>query len=326
MHLSDSRLAAAAAVAAALATAACIDDRALVPPTVDEDPALPHLDVNGTRLHVTELGTRGDPLVVFIHGGPGVDHRQFLVWSFLADEGYHLLMYDQRGAGLSRRESAATLDLAHSLADLGAVIDAARAADEPVVLFSHSWGSMLATAFVNEDPARVQGAVLTEPGGFTRQEAEEFFLRALGEIELTEGVSDVLWTPQFLSPEEHARWDYLAAEASRDSEGQEGNDRAHPSPFWRYGGAVSYWLPQQVGDDFDWTTRLAEVDFPVLWFHSEKNRVTYPAQQEQLAKHYPTVEMHLVEGAGHDLLYQRHEELRPIVEDYLARVTGRVIP
>jgi proline iminopeptidase len=317
---------AALVAAIGLLSSACIDDRALVPPTVDEDPTLEHLDVNGTRLHVTELGTPGDPLIVFVHGGPGVDHRQFLNWSFLADEGYHLVMYDQRGAGLSRREPAATLDLAHTLGDLSALVDAERSADEPVVLFSHSWGSMMVTAFINEDPARVQGAVLVEPPGFTRAEAEEFFARAIGEIELTEGISDVLWAPQFLSPDEHAHWDYLMAAASRDSEGQEGNDRAHPAPFWRYGGAVSYWLPKQVGDDFDWTTRLAEVTYPVLWFHSTKNRVTYPEQQRALARHYPMVEQHLIENVGHDLLYQRTEELRPIVEDYLGRVTGKVIP
>jgi len=312
-----------ACLASTLATGACIDDRALVPATVDDDPTLPRLEVNGTVLHATELGTRGAPLIVFIHGGPGGDHRPFLAWAPLADAGYHLVMYDQRGAGLSRRESRATLDIDHSLGDLRALIAASRDADEPVVLFSHSWGSMLATAFINEDPAFVRGAVLTEPGAFTRAEAEAFFTRAFGGIELNEGTSDVLWTAQFLSPEEHARWDYLGAESMRDGAGQGGNDPTHPPPFWRWGSAVSYWLPQQIGD-FDWTTRLAEVAFPVLWFRSEKNRVTDAAQQEALAKHYPHVEMHLVEGVGHDLLYQRQAELMPIVEDYLARVTATV--
>ncbi len=305
----------------ALLLPACIDDRALVPPTVDEDATLPRVEVNGTALHVTELGPAGAPLVVFLHGGPGADHRQFLGWAPLADAGYHVVMYDQRGAGLSRRHDRDVLDVAHALGDLGALITAHRSADEPVVLIAHSFGAMLATAYINEDPSRVRGAVLVEPGGFTRLEVEAFFERALGGLTLTEGTTDILWTQQFLSPDEHAQWDYLAAVSSRDSEGQEGNDHAHPAPAWRWGAAVSYWLPQHIGD-FDWTTRLAEIDYPVLWFRSEKNRVTDQTHQERLAAHYPRVEMQLVQGVGHDVLYQRSAELLPVVLEYLGRVTA----
>jgi hypothetical protein len=47
----------------------------LVPPTVDEDPGLPSLEVNGTRLHVETYGADGDPVIVFLHGGPGYVFR-----------------------------------------------------------------------------------------------------------------------------------------------------------------------------------------------------------------------------------------------------------
>jgi proline iminopeptidase len=302
----------------------CIDDRALVPPTVDEDPSLPHLEVNGTNLHMTEMGPKGAPMIVFLHGGPGGDYRPYLEWAALADR-YHLVMYDQRGAGLSRRENKATLTVDTSLADLEAVIAATRQGQEPVVLFTHSWGGTLATAYINEDPTRVRGLVLAEPPGFTRAEFEDFYRKAFGDLHLTEGVDDILWSAPFLSPEEHARWDYVAFAQNRTGDQLGGNDRVHPEPAWRWGAALSYWMPQQIGE-FDWTSRLSEVKFPVLWFHSEKNQVANATQQAELAKHFPQVEMHLVEGVGHDLLYQRQEELLPLVEDYLARVTKEQIP
>jgi proline iminopeptidase len=314
-------LAVLAVTAAALATG-CLDDRDLVAPTVDEDPTLPHLDVNGTRLHVTEMGTPGDPLIVFIHGGPGGDHRSYLEWSALADH-YHLVMYDQRGAGLSRRENKDTLRVEYSLGDLEALIQATRQGSEPVVLFTHSWGGSLATAYINEDPSRVQGLVLVEPPGFTRTELEDFYKHSFDAVTLSEGVDDILWSAPFLSPEQHARWDYLAF-AQNSGEGAIGGlDPVHREPGWRWGAALTYWLPQQIGQ-FDWTTRLSEVTFPVLWFRSDRNRTISAAQQEALAKHYPQVEMHLVEGVGHDLLYQRRVELMPTVEEYLARVTKTV--
>lgn len=316
-------VAASVALAALVSLPACLDDRGLVPPTVDEDPTLPYRDVNGTRLHVTEMGTPGAPLVVFIHGGPGGDHRSYLEWSALASK-YHLVMYDQRGAGLSRREGKATLTTDTSIADLDALIHATRQGDEPVVLFTHSWGGTLATGYINLDPSRVQGLIIAEAPGFNRKEFEQFFQASLEAVSVDEGVDDILWSTPFLSPEEHARWDYLAFAQNTSGSSIGGLNDAHREPTWRWGAALSYWMPQQIGQ-FDWTTRLSEVKFPVLWFHGDLGKVITPASQEELARHYPVVEMHAIANVGHDLLYQKRDEIMPFVEEYLARVT-KVVP
>jgi proline iminopeptidase len=305
--------------------AACLSASDLVPPTVDDDPSLPSLQLNGTSLHISEFGNPGDPLIVFVHGGPGGDHRQFLLWAGLADAGYHLVMYDQRGAGLSRRHSRSEIGVEIALDDLQAVIDHYRAASQPLVLFSHSWGSMMTTAFINRDPSRVQGAILVEPPGFTRDQVEEFFLGTFDRLDFGEGVEDIIWSSQFVSPDQHAEWDYMALVAQRDGGGNAGGDYDNAPPFWRWGAAMSYYLPQSIGE-FDWTTRLQECTYPVLWFTGARNRGTSEREQRELAASYPSFELHVVPDAGHDLLYQRQQQLQPIVLDYLARVTGRQIP
>jgi proline iminopeptidase len=50
----------------------------LVPRTVDQDPSLPSIIVNGTQLHTEAFGNPADPMVVFLHGGPGSDYRNAL--------------------------------------------------------------------------------------------------------------------------------------------------------------------------------------------------------------------------------------------------------
>ena len=42
----------------------------LVPLTVDQDPSLPSITVNGTRLHAEAFGHPDSTMVVVIHGGP----------------------------------------------------------------------------------------------------------------------------------------------------------------------------------------------------------------------------------------------------------------
>ena len=100
-----------ALVAAALLLAACITPRepgALVPPTVDEDPALPRvlLSVAGrTRaVHLRTFGDPANPTVLFLHGSLS-DHRSFLPFRVLADR-FHVVLWDQRGNGLSERITA----------------------------------------------------------------------------------------------------------------------------------------------------------------------------------------------------------------------------
>ncbi|MDL1892501.1 alpha/beta hydrolase, partial [Sphingobacteriales bacterium CHB3] len=50
----------------------------MVPLTVDQDPSLPSISVNGTQLHAETYGNPNDPMIVVLHGGPGSDYRSLL--------------------------------------------------------------------------------------------------------------------------------------------------------------------------------------------------------------------------------------------------------
>src|SRR5262245_42590754 len=80
----------------------------LVPRTVIEDPSLPQIQVNGTHLHAEAFGDPAAPTVIALHGGPGADYRSMLKLKALADEGYRVVFFDNRGAGLSQRHDSDT--------------------------------------------------------------------------------------------------------------------------------------------------------------------------------------------------------------------------
>ncbi len=67
----------------------------------DSNPAITtgFVSAQGADLFFKTLGT-GDPIIV-LHGGPGFDHRQFLPFIWELAEGHQVILYDQRGTGLS---------------------------------------------------------------------------------------------------------------------------------------------------------------------------------------------------------------------------------
>src|SRR5215831_13251333 len=118
-------------ILAALLLTGCLNPSAdgnLVPKTVDEDSSLPRVDLNGTRFHVETFGDPSNPVIVFLHGGPGNDYRSQLRMRDAVDgvrlEDHHFLVFwDQRSSGLSRRHPAAEITLDAYDADLLALID-----------------------------------------------------------------------------------------------------------------------------------------------------------------------------------------------------------
>src|SRR5262245_60802661 len=73
----------------------------LVPRTVTEDPTLSQIEINGAHLHAEAFGDPNAPTVIVLHGGPGSDYRCLLPLQALAGDGYRVVFWDQRGAGLS---------------------------------------------------------------------------------------------------------------------------------------------------------------------------------------------------------------------------------
>ena len=111
-----------------------------VPPTVADDPTLPHVTLDGVTFHDEEFGDPADQTVIVLHGGPGADYRYLLPLQDLADD-YHVVFYDQRGAGLSPRVDPAELTAQSSIDDLDLIVDH-YGGGQPVYLIGHSWGAM----------------------------------------------------------------------------------------------------------------------------------------------------------------------------------------
>lgn len=133
-----------------------------VPATVADNPALPSVEIDGVTFHAETFGDAMNPVVVVVHGGPGGDYGYLLNLHELEDD-YFVVFYDQRGAGLSPRVPAETLTLQSSVDDLHRIVTH-YGQGQPVRIVGHSWGAMLAAAYVGQHPDSVTQVVLAEPG------------------------------------------------------------------------------------------------------------------------------------------------------------------
>jgi len=115
------------------------------------------IPAKGATLFYKTKGT-GDPIVV-LHGGPGFDHRQFLpfIWDLAVD--HQVILFDQRGTGLSDGTvDSASINIDTFVDDIEAVRQ--HFGIERMNLLGHSWGGILAMYYALQHTNELRSLIL----------------------------------------------------------------------------------------------------------------------------------------------------------------------
>jgi len=301
----------------------------LVPRTVDEDPTLPVLDMAGSRFHLQTRGGATSPVIIFLHGGPGGDHRALLKLAesydgYALSDDFLLVFWDQRGSGLSRRHNKESLTIDQYIEDLKRLITIF-SPNDPVLLIGNSWGGMYATEFINRFPDLVRGAVLMEPGPLSH-EFHKLIEDDLHDMDVgSEWLNDWVWSQEILTPNDHARMDYQRCLGVRDSQPRYHQQKDPPAPFWRLGAAVNRYLQESGQNDngdlvYDFTTNLAAFTAEVLFLASGLNEVIGRDFQQRQTAAYSNTRLEIVEGCGHDFAWVKPGETLSHISQYIERL------
>lgn len=314
----------------------------LVPATVDDDASIPALEVNQTRLHLETFGDPANQTIIFLHGGPGTGDYRAFERMLLAYDGYkltdefHVVMYDQRGAGLSRRygemsdaiyHTVPELTLGHLLKDLEGIVEHF-SPNEQVILFGHSWGGMHAMMYVNAHPEKVAAVILSEPGSFNADIENDLSLTIASTDLFAEPTNDVYWNHQNISPDNHQMLDYSYMNGFYNGLGPEYYHFSETDilPIFRFGAVASV---NDLGTDgmteedvytFDFTTNLSAFTTKVLFINGDLNEILTPEYQEKNRAFLPNSEMKIIENVGHDLIWIKPGEHIRLMKEYLDEV------
>jgi len=277
----------------------------LVPKTADLDPDIPSVEINGAILHRESFGHPDSTIVLVLHGGPGSDYRYLLRCKALTEYGYKVVFYDQRGTGLSQRFPYSIYNMQIMYDDLSGIIDHYKSHEnQKIILLGHSWGAMLATAYINEYPEAIAGVILCEPGGLKWKDVEDYLYRSREIGFFSESLNDAVYMEQFITGkgDEHAILDYkFGLWAAAEEESPIGNEG--PLPSWR-GGAVTFnaLFDTAEKNSPDWTTHLDKFDKEILFVYSESNKAYGSIHAQKVSSAYQKVTLFETKSAGHDML------------------------
>lgn len=311
-----------------LTLAACLSTQDLVPPTADQDPALPQIALTvAGHTRAIHLETHGDPdapVLLVLHGSLS-DFRSLRQLESLSER-YHVVFWDQRGNGLSERITASeyTFD---SVVEEIALIQQRFSPGRRVTLVGHSFGASYAVLYMSRRPDDVAQAALIEPPGLRGDILTETFPDIFRVDLFAASLSATYWQNRVLSPSDHAEMDYKALLLIEDSSALAyfcDSDAPPYWPLWRPGAFVDYVRGVRMGGSFtsstfrfDFTPGLEQFPREVLLVGSSCSALGADYQRTHHQALFRNARVVEIAKAGHRLVVEQPDAVLDALRGYL---------
>jgi proline iminopeptidase len=230
-----------------------IDDiGVLVPPTVDQDPNLPSVSVNvaGRQrlIHVRTFGTTSNPTLFILHGSLS-DTRPYRNICESLSEKYFVVIWDQRGCGLSERITEEEFTLETALEEINAM-KIIYTPNNKVTILGHSWGGALATFYTSNFPENIEQLLLIEPMPLKDKDMQKIYTSLVDFTYNNSSWNNLARHGLAISPKDHAQIDYRSMMLLKSdmTAGYHCNPDNPPDwPIHRVGGYIDYVRNKQLG-------------------------------------------------------------------------------
>lgn len=154
-----------------------------------------------------------NPILILLHGGPGFpEMRLFRTFNAALEQHYTVVYWMQRGTSKSfdRRMPASSLTIERFIVDLDQLVEIIRARFNKgsVVLYGHSWGSVLGVLYASRFPEKVASYVGTGQIGEWAAFETASYAFALAEAERRRH-RKAIRELRAIGPPPHAFWDMV---------------------------------------------------------------------------------------------------------------------
>lgn len=287
-----------------------------------------YVNANGTRLFFDVVGSRlqpagqemkPKPIVIALHGGPGMDHSYLRPLDPLGDVA-QVIYLDLRGQGRSARHSNEYYQLG-IMADDVAAFCADLGIEKPIVL-GHSVGGFVALTIAVRHPELIGGLILgsTTPRGdyiFDLDLLEQLAGKDLREVAARNGAGqaseedkrrfDEELFPLYMYP---PKPELMATSFSRMIQNKE----------------IGEYMWERLDNEYDVRPHLADIMVPTLVLHGRYDWVVSLREAEELAQNIPHAQLHVFEQAGHAIQDDVPEELIQVIRTFLGASLQNELP
>ena len=279
--------------------------------------------VNGVELffdvYGSSLGPSGNeladkPVIVALHGGPGIDHSQFVPWLTPIADQAQLILVDHRGNGRSSRPAVETRTLANMADDLEALRKTLGLGR--IVVFGMSFGGMLALTYAVTYPDSVAGLIPCATAA--SNEALERALDGMHELS---------------SPEQR---EALARLRNGIVQSPADLDRVFGALalFYEYdpaktpGGGFKpiadidmlNWFFARDRWTYDVRPKLANITAPTLVLTGRHDKIAPPFASDEILKGIPQAKQEVFEESGHRLMREENAKFLRTVRNFIGNL------
>ncbi|WP_042148899.1 alpha/beta fold hydrolase [Paucisalibacillus sp. EB02] len=275
-----------------------------------------YVNINGHNIHINIIG-EGEP-IIFLHGGPGSEHRFFLPHVLPLAKKYQLVLYDQRGCG----KSDSILGNNYSIEEEVNTLESLRKLlqFEKINIFGESWGSMLALCYASAYPKRVSKLFLTAAIGVNQKGLKTFEKELLKRItlkdkikllktdrEVKKGTASVDKVLAILDPY------YVFSKHSLQN-----NEKTSMNQ------TVNYTIVEDIENNYDLSEdldRLAEI--PILVAQGSHDILPPTIIEKLFINYLPHTRLHTIENCGHWTIIEKSNEINMLAEDFFSGTEGQ---
>jgi proline iminopeptidase len=305
-----------------------IDDLGvLVPPTVDQDPNLPSVSVNvaGRQrlIHVRTFGNANNPVLFVLHGS-FTDTRAYRnICESLSDK-YYVVIWDQRGCGLSERITEDEFTLETAVDEINAMKNIYSPTSK-VTIIGQSWGGGLATLYTSKNPEKIEQLLLIEPMPLTGDDMQKLF-KTIVEFRYDNGSwNNLARHGQAISPRDHEQIDYRAMMILRSTmtSGYHCDGKNPPEwPVHRVGGFLEYVRNKRLGNPmsgftYNFVDGIQNYTDTVRILGGSCSSLGYAMQSQYSKPHFPNAEVVEIKNAGHRMNMEKFDEVMQAIQSFL---------
>ncbi len=278
------------------------------------------ITVRGASLYVKTMGS-GEP-IVFVHGGPGLEHSYFLPHVADMAKTNTLVFYDQRANGRSGIGDTTAFTLDQFVEDLDAVRQHIKA--DKVHLLGHSWGGLIAMNYALKHQDKLHSLILmnTNAASAAVQEAAGQRLQARFTPADQEAQAALFQTEAFQKREPAALNEFFRLSfkhAFFDSEKTTDLAFYFDEHFAEKSAALGRLRADSTLPVYDLHENLGSLQIPTLIVHTTHDPLSL--EDVSLIDHaIPGSKLVVIENSGHFPFIEQYEDFSRHIQDFLTDI------